>query len=84
MLFVAASLTSANHNLINVSLAKTLWQNALLFHKAGTRDVIVKFNVVCRYYGWNIYAQERIDVYSPDTVAEMPFSFIYKYSNRLS
>lgn len=51
-------------------IAKALWQNALLFHEAGTWDVIVKFNVVC----WDIYAQVRIDVYSPDTASEMPFS----------
>lgn len=49
--FVAASLTLANHNLMNAYIIKALWQNALLFHEAGTWTSIMKFSksVVPRY-----------------------------------
>lgn len=36
MLFVAASLTSDNHNLMHVYIEKALGQSVLLFHKTGT------------------------------------------------
>ena len=51
MLFVAASLTLANHNLMNVYIAKAPWQNALLFYEAGTWTSIMKFSksAVSRY-----------------------------------
>ena len=51
MLFVAASLTLANHNLMNVYIAKALWQNALLFYEVGTWTSIMKFSMsaVSRY-----------------------------------
>lgn len=49
--FVAASLTLANHNLMNAYIIMALWQNTLLFHEAGTWTSIMKFSksVVPRY-----------------------------------